>query len=192
MFEQKTEKKAAVFLADGCEEVEALSALDMLFRAGIPVSTVSVKETPVIVSSHAVTLVADMEIGDFHPDQYDIFILPGGIPGTPNLKKCSILTDALQNAFHSGKTIAAICAAPSILAELGMLKGRKACCHPAVEESLLSHGAQLVRTPAAVDGNLITGRGAGCAIDFGLAIVSHIMGENTARQIAEAIVLDSH
>ncbi len=189
MFEQKTEKKCALFLADGCEEVEALSVADMLFRAGIPTSLVSVGETPVVRSSHAVTIVADMTVSELRFDDYDMLILPGGLPGTTNLGACRPLTDALVRFAGEGRMIAAICAAPTVFAGLGLLKGRPATCHPSCDEKLAEGGALLTHDPVVVSGNIITSRGVGTALDFGLAIVAHYVGQAEADRIAKSIVL---
>ncbi|MBP3735930.1 MAG: DJ-1/PfpI family protein [Lachnospiraceae bacterium] len=188
MFEQKTEKKCAIFLANGFEEIEALAVSDLLFRAGIPVVLVSLNDEPVVTSSHDVTLIADTTIAGFDFNAYDMLILPGGIPGTPNLKACAPLCDAILRFHAQGKSLAAICAAPSIFAELGILQGKTACCHPSVTEVLQAHGAIVSEENAVTCDHFITSRGMGCAIDFGLAIVTHFLGTDAAEKIAKGIV----
>ena len=126
------DRKVALFLANGCETIEALTVADLLYRAGIPCTKVSVNSTPVVVTSHNVTVVADTTIDHLNFDDYDMLVLPGGIPGTPNLKACEPLMVQVVRFHAEGKMIAAICAAPSIFAELGLLKGVPAACNPSV------------------------------------------------------------
>lgn len=180
--------KAALFLADGCETIEALTVADLLFRAGIPCTKVSVNATPVVVTSHSVTVIADTTIDHLNWDEYDMLILPGGIPGTPNLRACRPLMDQIVRFHKEGKTIAAICAAPSIFAELGLLHGVKAACNPSVEQILLDNGAELVRENVVTSGNIITSRAMGTAIPFGLALVQHCRGSQTAELLGKNIL----
>ena len=182
------EHKVALFLADGCETIEALTVADILFRAGIPCTKVSVTDTPVVVSSHKVTMVADTTIGHLDFDRFDMLVLPGGMPGTLNLKACKALTDQVVRFHKEGRMIAAICAAPSVFAELGILKGVRAACNPTVEDSLNANGAVLVRENAVKDGNIITSRAMGTAIPFALAIVEHYKGKETADALGRNIL----
>ena len=161
MFEAKTNLKTAIFFADGCEEIEGLTVVDLLYRAGIPCL-------------------------DF--DQYDMIILPGGIPGTPNLRACSPLMEQVKAFCKKGRQVAAICAAPSILAELGLLSGVRATCNPSKDEVLKESGALLCKDKVVVSDNIITSRGMGTAIPFGLAIVAHYLGEDKARALGENII----
>ena len=182
------EHNVALFLADGCETIEALTVADILFRAGIPCTKVSVTDTPVVVSSHKVTMVADTTIGHLDFDRFDMLVLPGGMPGTLNLKACTALTDQVVRFHKEGRMIAAICAAPSIFAELGILKGVRAACNPTVEDSLNANGAVLVRENAVKDGNIITSRAMGTAIPFALAIVEHYKGKEAADALGRNIL----
>lgn len=182
------ETKVALFLADGCEEIEALTVADLLFRSGISCTTVSITDVRDVVSSHKVHIVADTVIGDLDFDAYDMLVLPGGMPGTTNLHACEALTSKVVEFAGSGKEIAAICAAPSVFADLGLLKGKKASCNPSVEEKLISGGALLSRDPVSADGNIITSRGMGTAIPFGLEIVAHYQGREAADQLAKKIL----
>ena len=182
------EHKVALFLADGCETIEALTVADILFRAGIPCTKVSVTDTPVVVSSHKVTMVADTTIGHLDFDRFDMLVLPGGMPGTLNLKACTALTDQVVRFHKEGRMIAAICAAPSVFAELGILKGVRAACNPTVEDILNANGAVLVRENAVKDGNIITSRAMGTAIPFALAIVEHYKGKETADALGRNIL----
>ena len=188
MFEQKTEKKCALFLADGFEEVEALTVSDLLFRAGIPTALVSVNKEPVVTSSHDLTVVADICIDALDLNDYDMLILPGGMPGTPNLKNSRILTDALKEFFEAGKPVSAICAAPTILAELGLLSGKKATCYPTRLPVLAENGAEALDEQVVRCGNILTSQGVGTAIPFALAIIESILGKERADEIAASIV----
>lgn len=188
MAEYRTDKKVAVFLADGCEEIEALTVVDLLYRAGIPHTTVSITDTTTVVSSHQVTITADTVIGDLSFDDYDMLVLPGGIPGTPNLGACAPLTEAVVRFAREGKQVAAICAAPSILAKLGLLKGKEGTCNPSFESVLEENGARLTHEPVTVTGNLIMSQGMGTAILFGLAIVEHYLGREAADDLGRKIL----
>ncbi len=180
------DKKVAVFLADGHEEIEALTVVDLLRRAGIPVTTVSISDTHTITSSHQISIHADILLQDLDFDEYDMLVLPGGLPGTTHLKECAPLTAQLTAFAAQGKPLAAICAAPTVLAGLGLLEGKHATCYPAMEPDM--KGAILTYESATTDGKFITGRGMGCAIDFGLAIVTYYLGEEAANALAESIV----
>ena len=182
------EHNVALFLANGCETIEALTVADILFRAGIPCTKVSVTDTPVVVSSHKVTMVADTTIGHLDFDRFDMLVLPGGMPGTLNLKACTALTDQVVRFHKEGRMIAAICAAPSIFAELGILKGVRAACNPTVEDILTANGAVLIRENAVKEGNIITSRAMGTAIPFALAIVEHYKGKEAADALGRNIL----
>lgn len=189
MFQASIDKKVAVFLADGTEEIEALTVVDLLYRAGIPVTTVSIKDERTVVTSHGVHVVADTTIDELPFAAYDMLVLPGGMPGTLHLKDCKALTDRVLSFHREGKPVAAICAAPTILAGLGLLEGKPATCFPAMEPQMA--GAVLTHAPATVtDDKIITGRGMGCAIPFALAIVAYYLGQERADQLAEAIVYE--
>ena len=192
MFKQATDKRVAVFVAPGLEEIEGLTVVDVLFRAGIPCDTVAVTPECQVTSSHEVTIVCDRSIADegFSFANYDILVLPGGIPGTPNLRACEPLCDELVARAKRGGAIAAICAAPSIFAELGLLKGRRATSNPGFQHVLSEHGADLVPDePVVVDGNVITSQGAGTAMLFGLEIVRHFLGDAAVEGVRKGVVL---
>ena len=177
-------KTAIVFLADGLEECEGLIAVDLLRRAGVKVITASVMGRREITSSHHITLLADTCAEDVDFGSADIVILPGGLPGTTYLGENSIVKEQCM-AFAKNKYVAAICAAPSVLAGLGLLQGKRATCHPAFEEKLT--GAVVTGESVSVDGNIITGQGLGAAIPFALKLVEIIVDRKTAAQIAAAI-----
>ena len=180
--------KVALFLANGCETIEALTVADALYRAGIPCTRVSVNDTPVVVTSHNVTVTADTTIRYLNFNEYDMIVLPGGIPGTPNLRACAPLMEQVVRFHREGKMVAAICAAPSILADLGLLKGVRAACNPSVEQILLDGGAELVEEDAVTAGNVITSRAMGTAIPFALAIVAHYLGQEKADELGRSIL----
>ena len=185
---QTTDRQVAVFLAEGFETIEALTVADLLTRAGIPHTLVSITDDTRVTSSHGVEVVADGVIKDLDFSQYDMLVLPGGIPGTPNLEACPLLMQQVK-AFAAGeKAVAAICASPSILAHLGLLRGVRAACNPCVEKDLMDGGAVLVHEPAVLCENLITSRGMGTATPFGLAIVRYFLGEETAEKLRRKIL----
>ena len=190
MFKATTDKHVAVFLADGMEEIEALTVVDLLYRAGIPCETVSITNSSTVTSSHDVSVVADREIDDtrFDFDDYDMLVLPGGMPGTTNLGECDDLTDQVCRFAKDGRQVAAICAAPTILAKLGLLEGRHATSFPALQDVLVENGAILEQDEVVVDGNITTSKGMGTAIAFGLAIVAHYLGQDVADDLGRNIV----
>lgn len=188
MFEAKTDLKTAIFFADGCEEIEGLTVVDLLYRAGIPCTKVSINDIPEVTSSHEVTFRTDTTIAELDFSEYDMLILPGGVPGTPNLRACDMLMEEVVSFHKEGKQIAAICAAPGIFAELGLLKGIPATCNPSRDDLLTENGAILKENKVVVSGNIITSRAMGTAIPFGLAIVEHYLGRDTARALGENIL----
>jgi 4-methyl-5(b-hydroxyethyl)-thiazole monophosphate biosynthesis len=188
MFEAKTDLKTAIFFADGCEEIEGLTVVDLLYRAGIPCTKVSINDIPEVTSSHEVTFRTDTTIAELDFSEYDMLILPGGVPGTPNLRACDKLMEEVVSFHKEGKQIAAICAAPGILAELGLLNGIPATCNPSRDDLLTENGAILKENKVVVSGNIITSRAMGTAIPFGLAIVEHYLGRDTARALGENIL----
>ena len=121
-------------------------------------------------------------------EELDVIVLPGGMPGTKNLEVCEVLMEQVDAFAAQDKLVAAICAAPSILGHRGILKGKKACSYPTFESHL--EGAQVLQQPAVTDGNIITGRGMGAAIPFGLAILEKLQGKEAAVKMAETIVYD--
>ena len=181
-------KKVFAFLADGLEEVEALMVIDLLRRTKqLDVVMVSIKDDLLVEGSHGIKIMADANINDIDFASGDAIFLPGGIPGTPNLAACQTLTNQILKYNEDGKLIAAICAAPSILSDLGLLKDKNATSYPSFEEQMdcKSYGGKVVR-----DGNIITGRGLGVAIEEGLEIISYLIDENTAKTVANAICFE--
>lgn len=173
------------FLADGFEELEAIAPVDMLKRAGIDVVTVGVTGKNV-TGSHGVTFVSDITEEELVlTDELEAVFLPGGMPGTLNLEKSERVQSAIDYAVNNGKLICAICAAPSVLGHKGLLKGKKATAYPGFEKDL--EGAVVNGDFVVRDGNFITAKGAGVATEFGLAIVSSLVGEEKSQQIKAAI-----
>ena len=177
-------KTVIVFLADGMEECEGLLAVDLLRRAGVKVVTASVMGRREITSSHQITLLADVLAEEADYAAADMIILPGGMPGTAFLGE-SELVRAQCRAFAADKLAAAICAAPSVLASLGLLEGKPAACHPSVADRM--HGAVLTGKGVETAGNLITGQGLGAAIPFALELIRILTDEETAREVAGKI-----
>lgn len=177
--------KVYTFLADGCEMVEALAVVDVLRRAGIDTVTVSINENKEVISSHKVELEADTLFDDNDYEDADVLFLPGGMPGTRNLEAHGGLIELLKQHYAKGKLLSAICAAPSIYGHLGFLNGKRATCYPGYEKDLT--GAQYSPDRVVVDGNIITGRGMGTAIDLGLKLVEVLIDGQKAENIAKAI-----
>ncbi len=172
------------FLANGFEEIEALAPVDILRRAELEVVTVGVggKE---IRGSHGIKVIADIEESEVITDNMDMVILPGGMPGTLNLDNSPIVAASVNYCVQNDLPVAAICAAPSVLGHLGVLKGKKATCFPGFESEL--DCARHTGEPVTRDGKIITSRGAGCAVDFGLEIVSLLLGEDRAEKLKGAM-----
>lgn len=178
--------KIAVFFGTGYEEIEALTVVDILRRAGETVEMVSVTGEKTVTSSHKVTVEMDRTLAEVNFDDTDVLVLPGGMPGTKNLEACETLMEQVDAFAAAGKIVAAICAAPSILGHRGHLNGKKACAFPDFESHL--EGAQVSREPAVIDGNIITGRGMGAAVPFGLAILEKLQGKEAAEAMGKKIV----
>lgn len=175
-----------VFLATGFEECEALLVVDIARRAGLDLKTVSVTGEKEVTSSHNVTVIADLLLGEVDFKEMDMIVLPGGMPGTKNLEACEPLMEQVEAFYKDSKCISAICAAPSIFGHKGFLKGRNAVSYPEFESHL--EGAEVSSNSVEVSEHVTTSRGLGTAIDFGLAIVERYKGKAEADRIAEAIV----
>lgn len=179
--------KVVVFFADGFEECEGLIVVDLLRRAGIEVTTASIMGTKKITSSHKIKLEADALIDEVDYAAVDAVVLPGGVQGTANLNSDARVL-ALCKEFAAKKMVAAICAAPSVLAGLGLLEGKKATVNPGFESKMC--GAELTHTGVCVTGNIITGRAVGAAMPFALAIVAYLLGDEAAAKLKEQICLE--
>ncbi len=176
----------AIFLADGFEEIEALTVVDLCRRAGLSITTVSIQDRLMVDGSHGIRVEADVLLQDLDFSRFEMLILPGGKKGTQNLEACKELMGQVDAFYQSGKHVAAICAAPSILGHRGILEGHRAVCYPGFEEQL--KGAEVLDVPAVTDGTVITGRGMGCSIPFGLAIIAACRGQEKADEIARQVV----
>ncbi len=180
--------KAAIFFADGFETIEGLTVVDLCRRAGIDIVTVSVTDTKNVVTSHQIPLQTDITIDELDFDSMDMLILPGGMPGTSNLEACELLMEKLDDFYEAGKNISAICAAPRIFGKRDYLRGRKATCFPGVEKFL--EGAHATGSKLEISDHIITSRGMGTAMDFGLAIVERLEGDEKAKQIAQQVTYE--
>lgn len=179
-------EKLAICMANGCEEIEALTVVDLLRRAEIPVDMVSIEADRRVTGSHVITFEADIIADVAHWDAYAGIILPGGMPGTLNLKKNRYVRQAVQAYDREKKLVAAICAAPTVLADCGVLHGRAATCYPGLEAQLT--GANFRTDPVVLDGHILTSRGLGTAIPFALAIVAYCKSRKDADELARKIV----
>lgn len=171
-----------LFLAPGFEEIEAITTLDILRRAELPVSTVGVQGKEV-EGAHGIVVRADLAEEQAAEEGLEMVVLPGGVPGTPNLEKSAAVKRCVEYCLQKGRLVGAICAAPSILGHMGALQGKKATCFPGYEAELA--GAQVKNRAVCVDGNIVTARGAGAAIEFGLQLVACMKGEQFAKQLGE-------
>lgn len=179
-------KKIAIFFAEGYEEIEGLTVVDMCRRAGIQIDMVSVTDSLQVTGAHKIPVIMDKMLADVDFDELDMIVLPGGMPGTRNLEKVPVLMEQVKAFAAAGKYIAAICAAPSVFGHLGLLEGKTACCYPGFEEQLT--GAEVTYNPCEADGNIITSRGMGCAIDFSLKIIEKLENDDKASEIGRQII----
>ena len=175
-----------VFLAQGFEETEAVAPIDILRRCEKEVITVGIGDN-IIKSSHGLVVVTDTEdkLIELNSD-LEMIVLPGGMPGTINLEKSEIVQKTIDYCVENNILIGAICAAPSILGHKGLLNGRKAVCYTGYEKELT--GAEVLDVPAVIDGQFITARGAGVAVDFGLKLVEALISEERSRKVSEAML----
>ena len=176
--------KAVVFLADGFEECEGLIVVDILRRAGVETIMASAMDGLQIDSSRHIKVQADVMAGDVDFNTVDLVVLPGGRLGTENLGANAIVVEKLRE-FAAEKHVAAICAAPSLLASLGLLEGKRATCHPDFEGQM--KGAVMTGESVVTDGNIVTGQGLGASFDFAFELVRILVGEETVSQIKKAI-----
>ncbi len=171
-----------LFLAEGFEETEALACLDVMRRAKLSVQTVGVTGE-FVISSHGVCVKSDISADDIDFEEIEGAVLPGGMPGTLNLENDKRVIDCVKYCYENGKLVAAICAAPSILGHLGILEGKTATCFPGFEKEL--KGANHTAAHTETDGNVITAKGAGCAVEFGHAIVAKALSKEAADKVIE-------
>lgn len=175
-----------VLLGTGFEEMEAITPIDLLRRAGIGVITVGLNGQT-IMGSHRIPITADITIEQMNWSDMDMVVLPGGLGGVASIKACHKALDTVRYAYENGKFVAAICAAPTILASLGITDGKNAVCYPGFETDM---GSARMRDTACVrDGNIITGTSAGCATAFALELIAALRDEETAQQVKQQIVI---
>ena len=180
------DKKVYVFLADGFEEIEGLTVVDILRRGGVPVCMVSVSGDKTITGSHGIVLHSDLLFEETDFADAAMLVLPGGMPGTLHLKEHEGLAALLKKEVSKGTILAAICAAPTVLGGLGLLEGQKATCYPGLEDQLT--GADVSKEPVVVSGSFITSRGMGTAIPFALKLLEVMKDAQTAERMGTAIV----
>jgi len=179
-------KTAIVFLAEGFEEIEAITVVDLLRRGNIEVDIISITNNKFVTGRTNITIVADYNIDEKEMCGYDALILPGGMPGTKNLIENKIVCDTILKFNDKKKLISAICAAPIVFGKLGVLEGKKACCYPGFENELL--GAKVSNGNVCVDGNIITSKGIGTAIEFALSIIGYLEGKSVSERVSKSII----
>ena len=185
--DQMSDKKQVyIFLADGFEDIEGLMVVDLLRRAGIDITTVSIKEEKQITTSHGITMITDTVFADNDYADADMLVLPGGMPGTKYLRAYEPLMQLLTDYYNIEGKIAAICAAPTILSDLGFLKDRRAVCYPARIPDLVCR--EIPEESVAVDGNITTSRGLGTALPFALSLIAQLISSEKADEIASQVV----
>lgn len=177
--------KVLVPLADGCEELEAVTIIDLLRRAGIEVVSAGLKPG-VVKASRGVQLVPDLTLDSALQDEYDMVVLPGGMPGAAHLKSDPRILRLLKDMAAAGKYTAAICAAPMVLAEAGVLEGRQATSYPGFLDGL--PGVTVSAAAVVRDGKMLTSRGPGTAMDFALALIETLAGADKRQQVEAALV----
>ena len=178
--------KILIFMAEGHEEIEALTVVDLLRRADIEIEMVSITGNKKVPGAHGITTYCDKLIENTDFESADMLVLPGGMPGTLNLELCEPLMDQIYGFNASKKGLAAICAAPTVFGKAGILKGKKATCYPGMEKDLLE--ADFSTDAVCHDGHIITSRGMGTAIPFALEIVKTFKGQEAADKLAKGIV----
>lgn len=176
-----------LFLADGFEEIEALTVVDILRRADIDVKTVSITNNINVTGAHKICVNADTTIYDID-DSYDMLVLPGGMPGTTNLDNCELLKNMILSAYKNNKFISAICAAPMIFGKLNLLENKKAVCYPSFEKYLLN--AIVTDDKVCVSDNVITSKAAGTASDMAFELVKLLKGDKCSEKIRLSMYYD--
>ncbi len=179
-------KKIGIFMADGCEEIEGLTVVDIVRRAKMEIVMISITGKREVTSSHQVTFLTDALAAEVDYDTLDGIVLPGGMPGTLNLQADETVNKVIRQFATEGRLVCAICAAPSVLGAADVLEGKWATCHPGFEEKLT--GAKVEEKEVVVDGNVITSRGMGTAIPFALEIVRYFADDETVEQVRKGLV----
>ena len=182
-------KTIFVFLAEGFEEIEALTPVDVLRRAGLSVQTVSVMDEQVVAGAHGVPVLADKMFAEINPEDAEMILLPGGLPGATNLDAHEGLSRMILDFAAAEKPLAAICAAPLVLGNRGLLQGKKATCYPDFETYL--QGAEYTAALVEKDGNIITGKGPGAAMEFAFAIVEKYCGIDKVNELKQGMMIQA-
>ena len=179
-----------IFLADGFEDMEAIATRDVLLRGGVDVRTVSISEDPFVTSSHGITVSVDLTRDDFDDDLPAAMIFPGGMPGSKNLAADKALMALMRKCYAGGGIVAAICAAPGLVAsQLDGLAGKRFTCFDGFQDPMIAKGAVYTPESAVIDGRLVTGRGAGHAVNFGLAILRVLKGDEAVARVKAGLML---
>lgn len=186
-------KRAYIFLADGFEDIEAVATADVLTRGGVKTEFVSVSGSKSVRSSHGLSIGAEKSLDEVHADNKDFLIFPGGMPGAKNLADCDGLMQLMRSHFEDGGSLAAICAAPGVvLGKLGNLPaGTEFTCYDGFEDGLERLGGHFRALPAVQSGRIVTGRGPGHAVEFGLAILAGIKGDEAAQAVRDGMILNT-
>jgi len=179
--------KVLVPLADGCEELEAVTIIDILRRAGIEVIAAGL-QAGIVKASRGTQLMPDMTLDAALAHEFDMVVLPGGMPGAKHLKEDARILNLLKKMAGEGKYTAAICAAPTVLAEAGLLKGKKATSYPGFLDKMAVPGMQYLTEPVVRDGKVLTSRGPGTAMDFALALIEELSGRATRDQVEAGLI----
>ena len=192
------DKNVIIMMADGLEECEALNVVDVLRRAGIDLKMVSINGKKHVDGSHGIGIDTDLDLSDLLPDgaegaaaladKLDMVILPGGMPGTKHLGSDARLIGLIAEMDKREKWLAAICAAPTVYAQAGLLTGRKATCYPALLDVLDEHGADVSEEKVVIDGHFVTSRGLGTAMSFGLTLIKVLISQEKAEEVRADIV----
>lgn len=180
-------KTIFVFLADGFEEIEAITPIDVLRRAGLNVQTVSVMDKQTVSGAHGIPVVADKMFANIHLEDAEMLLLPGGLPGATNLDAHQGLSNMIMAFASEEKPLSAICAAPLVFGNRGLLQGKKATCYPGFESYLT--GAEYTAALVETDGNFITAKGPGAAMDFAFAIVEKYCGIEKVNELKSGMMI---
>ncbi len=179
--------RVLVPLANGCEELEAVTLIDLMRRAGIEVVTAGLRDGPV-TASRGVVLLPDKNLDDVLGEEFDMLVLPGGLPGADHLDADPRIHALLQRMAEEGRYTAAICAAPKVLLHAGLLDGHRATAYPGIIDGQSEGGLELLDQPVVSDGKVVTSRGPGTAMDFALTLIEHLLGADRRQQVEQALM----
>ena len=182
-------KTIFVFLAEGFEEIEALTPVDVMRRAGLSVQTVSIMDEQMVTGAHGVPVLADTMFAEIQPEDAEMILLPGGLPGATNLDAHDGLSRMILDFAAAEKPLAAICAAPLVLGNRGLLQGKRATCYPGFETYL--QGSEYTAALVEKDGNIITGKGPGAAMEFAFAIVEKYCGIDKVNELKQGMMIQA-